>query len=1026
MINTIIKNSIKYRWQVLLLALLITVGGVWSLLTMQVDVLPNVNKPTVAIFTEGEGLAPEEIEQLILTPIESAVSGAPGVERVRGTASFGLAIVQIEFNWNSDIYRSRQIIQERLANVTLPEGAKPVFGPVSSVMGEIMWAGITTDQNLSAMELRSLAEWTVRPVLMRTPGVSDVIIMGGDVKEWQINLRPESLRLADISFEEVANHIQGALRNKGAGILSQDGKEYPLRIIVAPEHITELESLTLGKINNTVVYLKDLAELREAPSPVRGTASIDGQPGVIMRIIKQPESETLTVTKAIDQAMSSLETNLPSGTHIHTDLFRQEWFIHTGLTNVVEALRDGTILVILVLMIFLLNWRTTAITLTAIPLSILMTAIIFRLFDLSVNVMTLGGIAVAVGELVDDAIVDVENVYRRIQEWLHSDKSVPLSEIVFRGSSEVRNSIIYATAIVAIVFLPIFFIPGVEGKLLAPLGLAYIVALISSLLVSLTVTPALCTLLLGRERQKQAGDTQLVLWLKKILTPGINWSINNPKIMIGGFIVSLLVSGVLYITAANEGIPDFNEDAMTINVILPVGTALDLSNAFASQIEQKLMTLSTIQRVSHTTGRAGADPHDSGSNTSEIQVAFKPDNKKSRTATVAEVQGIINSFGDAAAFTVGQPITHRLEELLSGVRAPIVIKIFGDNLEDLRKAAESVEQELIKETGVTNPQIQKNISIPEIRLYPDAARLAYQGLSSGQIAETLEASLLGKNLGQVQLGAEQINVILRANQLSRVSAASLSDSLKTPSGSSFTDIGAIKIEAGKNRLSHEGGKRVLIVSAGFNGKDIIGAVDHVKQRIGSAPLPLGVSLSYEGTYQSQKDNSRRLMYMFVIGLVLIYLLLFHALRSMPLVLQIMINIPTALLGGIIAIRLTSGTISLAHLIGFISLTGIVSRNGIMLVSHCLKLVKETNQPVSKELVIKGTLDRISPVLMTALTAALALIPFLLGADKSGKEILHPLAVVIFGGLISSTIISIFMTPSMFYHFRKHLHRTINN
>lgn len=398
---------------------------------MQVDVLPNVNKPTVAIFTEGEGLAPEEIEQLILTPIESAVSGAPGVERVRGTASFGLAIVQIEFNWNSDIYRSRQIIQERLANVTLPEGAKPVFGPVSSVMGEIMWAGITTDQHLSAMELRSLAEWTVRPVLMRTPGVSDVIIMGGDVKEWQINLRPESLRLADISFEEVANHIQGALRNKGAGILSQDGKEYPLRIIVAPEHITELESLTLGKINNTVVYLKDLAELREAPSPVRGTASIDGQPGVIMRIIKQPESETLTVTKAIDQAMSSLETNLPSGTHIHTDLFRQEWFIHTGLTNVVEALRDGTILVILVLMIFLLNWRTTAITLTAIPLSILMTAIIFRLFDLSVNVMTLGGIAVAVGELVDDAIVDVENVYRRIQEWLHSDKSVPLSEIVF-------------------------------------------------------------------------------------------------------------------------------------------------------------------------------------------------------------------------------------------------------------------------------------------------------------------------------------------------------------------------------------------------------------------------------------------------------------------------------------------------------------------------------------------------------------------------------------------------------------------
>lgn len=1016
MIDKIIEVSIKQRWYVLVLALALAGVGCWSLATMQVDVLPNVNKPTVAIFTEGEGLAPEEIERLILTPIEAAVAGAPGVERVRGTASFGLAIVQTEFSWKSDIYRSRQIIQERLATVTLPKGVKPVFGPVASVMGEIMWAGVTADNNLSAMELRSLAEWTIRPALMRVAGVSEVIIMGGDVKEWQINVRPEQLRQFGLSLEDIANQVEGALSNKGGGILSQGGKEYPLRILVAPASVAELNNLTLGKSAERVIRLSEVAELREGASPIRGTASIDGRPGVILRIIKQPAAETLTVTKAIDETIASLKKSLPAGVDVQTDLFRQEWFIHSGLTNVLDALRDGTILVIVILMIFLFNWRTTTITLVAIPLSILVTAIIFRLFGFSVNVMTLGGIAVAVGELVDDAIVDVENVYRRIGQWRVNGKVAALGEVVFKASSEVRNSIIYATAIVAVVFVPIFFIPGVEGKLLAPLGLAYIVSLTASLLVSLTVTPALCVLLLGSDNKKQHGDTKVVLWLKQVLSPGISWSINNPKIMIVGLVLSLLTGGALYVTAANEGIPNFNEDAMTINVTLPVGTALESSNALAVAIEQKLKTLAEVQRVSHTSGRAGADPHDSGANNSEIQVAFKPDNKKSRFETRAEVQRVIDSFGGTASFTVGQPITHRLEELLSGVRAPIVIKIFGDDLEALRRTAELIEQKLAKEPGVVNPQIQKDIVIPEIHLYPDPVRLAEEGLSSGQAANYLEAALLGENLGQVQLGAEQINVMLRADRSLRENAVGLKDILRTPSGRSFEELGLIKVEAGRNRLSHEGGKRVLIVSANYNGKDIIGAVDHVKEQTEVSPLAKGVTVSFEGTYQSQKDNSRRLSYMFVLGLVMIFLLLFQAFRSVPLVLQIMINIPTALLGGIIAIRLTGGTINLAHLIGFISLAGIVSRNGIMLISHCLKLAKAAGGTVTKDMIVKGTLDRLAPVLMTALTAALALIPFLMGADEPGKEILHPLAVVIFGGLISSTVISIFMTPSMFYRF----------
>ncbi len=1021
MINSIIRIAIKHRWYTLLLTTVVAGVGVWSLATMQVDVLPNINKPTVAIFTEGEGLAPEEIERLILTPIEAAVSGAPGVERVRGTASFGLAIVQTEFNWNSDIYRNRQIIQERLANVSLPNGAKPVFGPVSSVMGEIMWAGVSSTKDLSPMELRSLSEWTIRPALMRTPGVSDVIVMGGDVKEWQINLRPEQLRQAGISLEEVAAQIEGALRNKGGGILSQNGKEYPIRILIAPEDINELNTLSVGENDGRIIRLSDVAELREGPSPVRGSASIDGKPGVILRIIKQPEAETLEVTKAIDTTTESLKQSLPEGTVIYSDLFRQEWFIHSGLKNVIDALRDGTILVIIILMIFLFNLRTTSITLTAIPLSILVTAIIFKAFGFSVNVMTLGGIAVAIGELVDDAIVDVENVYRRIIEWREAGKPIPLSEVVFNGSSEVRNSIIYATAIVAIVFLPIFFIPGVEGRLLAPLGLAYIVSLVASLLVSITVTPALCTLLLGKTSKKHQGDTSSVRWIKKVLTPGIRWSIRNPKIMISGLIIGLLVGTGLYLTSANEGIPPFNEDAMTINVLLPVGTALDSSNAFASAVEQKLLKIPEIQRVSHTTGRAGADPHDSGANASEIQIAFKPNNGKERTELTNEVQEIINSFGETASFTVGQPITHRMEELLSGVRAPVVIKVFGDNLASIRSTAESIQQELVKQPGITNPQVQKDITIPEIHLYPDPVRLSYEGLSSGEVAEYLESGLLGKTLGQVQIESEQIDVVLRADRSVRENAAGLKDAFRTPAGRSFEEVGAVRVEEGRNRLSHEGGKRVLIVSANFNGKDIVGAVDTVKKTIESKQLPTGVTVSFEGTYKSQKENSRRLAYMFMLGMIMISLILYHAFRSFPLVLQILLNIPTALIGGIIAVRLTGGEISLAHLIGFISLAGIVSRNGIMLISHCLKLARESSGSVTEETVIKGTLDRVAPVLMTAFTAALALIPFLIGADEPGKEILHPLAVVIFGGLISSTLISLFMTPSMFYRFSKNIY-----
>lgn len=1020
MLNKIIKGAITHRLATIILSGVVAIVGIWSLATMKVDVLPNVNKPTVAIFAEGEGLAPEEIERLILTPIEAAVAGAPGVERVRGTASFGLSITQVEFNWGSDVYRNRQIIQERLAQVNLPQDVKPVLGPVASVMGEVMWAGLAAPEgDVSGMDLRTLADWTIRPALLRVPGVSDVIVMGGDVREWQINLNAERMRNLGIDIGDIIEQVEGSLKNRGGGILVQDQQEYSIRILVAPNSVEELGEIGIGTFNGQAIRLGDVADVVEGASPVRGSASVDGNAGVIMRIVKQPEAETLDVTAAVDATLESLKGNLPAGIEVYNDLFRQEWFIHAGLSNVVEALRDGTILVVIILMLFLANVRMTAITLTAIPMSILVTAIVFRSFDLSVNVMTLGGIAVAIGELVDDAIVDVENVTHRLREWRANGMQEPLTDVVFRASSEVRNSIVYATILVAIVFLPIFFIPGVEGKLLAPLGAAYLVSLLASLAVSLTLTPALCTYLLGRAKKsgKHESETRFVGWIKRRMAPGIMWSIANPKVMMTGVAATLVIAGGMYALAGKEGIPPFNEGAVTIGVVLPVGTDLETSNTFASSVEEAVSNIEGIQRVSHSTGRAGADPHDSGANTSEIQVAFEPE-VEDRERVLEDIQTVLDNF-PGANFSLGAPITHKMEELLSGVRAPIVVKVFGEDLAALRQTADLVKQALSEQEGVANAQVQREVITPELRVYLNRNRLAEVGISDGEVAEELEEGLLGVSLGQVRIDAAQVDVVARYDVATRGNAQALSDlPLPFEEAESLGAAAEIRLEGGRNRLSHEGGQRVLVVSANYQGGDIVGAVEAAKQSIESQELPENVTLSFEGTYKSQKENSKRLAVLFVVGLVLIFGVLYHAFKSLPIVGQIMINIPTAFIGGMIGIWLTGGQISLAHLIGFISLAGIVSRNGIMLISHCLHLVRKEGLPFTQETVLKGTLDRVVPVLMTALTALLALIPFILAAEEPGKEMLHPLAVVIFGGLTSSTIISLFLTPSLFYRFGK--------
>lgn len=1015
----------SHKIAVIILSLGIVIGGLWSLATMKIDVLPDVNKPTVAIFAESEGLASEEVEKLVVNPIELAVAGAPGIESVRSSSLYGLGLVNVQFAWGTDIYRNRQIIQERIAQVNLPSNIRPVLGPTTSVMGEIVWAGLVAkDDAVSPMQLRTLADWTVRPALLKIQGVANVLVMGGDIKEWQINVDAQKLRRYGLTLQDVMMAMKESSRNRGGSILNQGDKEFPVRILVLPSDVKMFESIVIGRAGGmedakgTIVRLGDVAQAEERPGIARGTAGIDGERGVVMRIVTQPGAETLKVTKAIDEVLSDLSKTLPKGVEVRNDLMRQEWFIHAGLKNVTEALRDGMIILVIILMLFLMNMRITFITLTAIPLSIFATLIIFKFFGFSVNVMTLGGLAVAIGELVDDAIVGVEHVYRKLREIPSDAVQKNADGVIARASSEVRNSIVYATILVVVAFMPIFFIPGVEGRILSPLGLAYVVSLIASMIVSLTVTPVLCSYFLISSKSIAHGvDTRFVVWIKKSILPALRWSIDNPKALMAGVAVSLAVSGLLYITAGKEGIPPFNEQSATMMVLLPEGTNLEATNRFVTQLENDLKHIKGVLRVSHTTGRSAIDSHGGGANSSEMQVVFQPGIEMEKEKMFAEIQKVFDRY-PGPDYSLGQPITHRLEELISGVRAPIVIKVFGENTADMQSVAEKVRNELQKEKGVTNARVAKDIMIPELHIYPLADRLAQYGLSPGMVAEELEEGLMGMPIEYIPHGIERIPLVMRYDLASRGSLQAMSDlplpfeGVESLSGSAAE----VRVEPGRNRYSHENTRRVLVVSANYQGNNVVGAVENVKKKLNATQLPSGTMLSYEGTYKSQRENSQRLMILFVIGLILIFSVLYQSFRSAPIVAQVMASIPTVFIGSLVGIAVTGNTISLAHMIGFVSLTGIVSRNGILLISRCISSIQEDGMPFSKDTIIQATLERVTPVLMTSSVTALALLPLLLSPGAPGKEMLSPLAIVIFGGLVSSTVISLFLTPSLFYLF----------
>ncbi|MBI5138879.1 MAG: efflux RND transporter permease subunit [Candidatus Vogelbacteria bacterium] len=1022
MFNKIISWSLGNKITVLVVAGIMIVAGVWSISTMKVDILPDINKPTVTIFAESPGMAAEEIERTVLNPIEAVLLGAPGIERLTGNASYSQATVNMEFAWGSDTLRNRQIVQERLAQAILPQGVKPTLGPSTSLLGEIMWVGINSkDQKTSPMELRTLADWTIRPALLKTPGIANVLVMGGDVREWQINVNADRLKRYEIMFDDIRSGIEGVLVNRSGGVVNENEKEYAIRILTAPTTVTDLQNIAIGRnpMDGRPIRLGDVAQVIEGPSPIRGSGAIDGKPGVILRIIRQPDAQTINVTDAINTTFNSLAPSLPSDVKLHSNLFRQESFIRAGLGNVEDALRDGTLLVILILIIFLMNVRTTAITLTAIPLSILATTIIFRAFDLSINVMTLGGIAVAVGELVDDAIVDVENIFHRLRVWIGTGKKENREDVVLLASKEVRNSIVYATVLVAVVFVPIFFLPGIEGKLIIALGTAYLVSLFASMFVSLTVTPVLSALLLNDKSLKgHEKETKLVQKIKAKITPWIYSCISNTKTIVTVVVAAFVVTVGMYMFAGKEGIPAFNEGSMVAMVYLPPGTALATTNEYVARLETALLEVDGVRVVSNIAGRAPADPHGGSANSSEVQIGIKPGFENEREKIMKDLQAVLDRFG-GADFSLGQPITHRVEMLLSGVRAPIVVKVFGDDPASMEEAAKKVVAELKKQAGISNARIQQNTVVPEFRIYVDQNRLAEYGLSSGKVSNDIEMGLMGDKLGQVRLGPASVNVVTYFDPESKGNIESLRDlALPFMGAASLGSVGDVRIEGGRNSLDHEGGKRVLIVSANYQGKDVVGAVGAAKSAVEKEKLPVGVTLSFEGNYKSQKESSARLALVSVLGIVMIFGVLYHAFRSVPIVLLVMTNIPTVLIGGMIGIWITGGSINLAHMVGFISLAGIVSRNGIMLIGRGLTLVQKEGMMFTPETIVQATLDRVVPVLMTSLVTALALIPLMIGGGEPGKEMLYPLSVVIFGGLISSTVISLFLTPALFYRFGK--------
>jgi len=1019
------------------MAALLMVYGVFTLVNLPVDVLPDLNRPRVTIFLEANGMAPEEVESQVNLPVETQLNGEPGVEVVRSVASPGLGMVFVEFDWNTDVYRARQLTAEKLQNIQLPKGITPVMGPISSIMGQIMMVAVTSDTT-SPADLRTLADFTIRRRLMSVKGVSQVIPIGGERMQYQVLISSEKLRQYNLAIDDIDNALQLTNQNTTGGFVDNKGSETLIRNIGRANTLDDLANTVVSNRNASPILLKQVAEVKFGGPIKRGDGSFNGKPAVILSIEKQPGSSTIDVTNEALNAIEEIKASLPEDIHINTDVFQQKSFIVNSLTNVEEALRDGFILVIIILFLFLLNFRTTIITLTAIPLSLIITAIVFKFFDISINTLTLGGLAIAIGELVDDAIVDVENVYRRLKEnWL-SEKPKPLLKIIYDASSEVRNSIVYATIIVVLVFIPLFYLQGIEGRIFAPLGIAYITSIVASLVVSLTVTPVLCSYLLEKKnhlhhinlafwkRKKEKAsidavhepDSALVRWLKKQDVRLLHFGLKRPKAITGVAIVLIIASISIIPFFGTEFLPPFNEGSFTVNVLAPAGTSLEESNKLGTIAEQQILKIPEVALTSRRTGRAELDEHAEPPSYSEIDVALKPGGR-SRAKVLEDIRNNL-SILKGTTVNIGQPISHRLDHLLSGVRAQVAVKIFGNDLLTLRSNAEQLKSIISNVPGVVDAQIENQVMVPQLMIKLDRMAVQRYGLQVGNVADELEIFYNGKVVSQIIDGQKSFDIVLRTDDSTRKNIEAIRNTQIAASDGSLIplqQIAKIELENSINAVNHENTQRRIVVSANVQGRDLGSTVKEMQETAKKElPLQEGYYLQWGGQFESQQSASKLITILSIFSVAGIFLVLYSHFKSSRIALQIMLNIPLALIGSVIAVMLTGGVFSIATMVGFITLTGIASRNGIMMISHYIHLVQHEGEVFGDKMIIRGSLERLVPVLMTALVAAFALIPLTLDATAPGKEILYPVATVILGGLVSSTLLDMIVTPVVFKLF----------
>jgi CzcA family heavy metal efflux pump len=1018
MLNKLIQFSLHNRLFVVAFAALIMVYGVITIINLPVDVLPDLNRPRVTIFLESNGLAPEEIETQVILPVETSLNGAPGVEVVRSSAAIGIGMVFVEFDWKTDVYRARQLVAEKLQTVQLPNGITSVMGPISSVMGQIMLIGVSSDTT-SPADLRTLADFTIRRRLMSIKGVSQVIPIGGERKQYQVLVSSDKLRQFNLSLDDVDNALQLTNQNTTGNFFNRFGSEVLIRNVGRANTLADLAQTVVGNKDGLPVILSQVADVRFGSALKRGDASINAKPAVILTVEKQPGANTVQLTDEVEKALLELQATLPKDVKLNPRIFQQKNFIVNSLKNVEEALRDGFILVVIILFLFLLNFRTTIITLTAIPLSLVISAIVFKAFDISINTLTLGGLAIAIGELVDDAIVDVENVFRRLKENSLSPTPQPILQVIYHASSEVRNSIVYATIIVVLVFLPLFYMQGIEGKIFAPLGIAYITSIIASLVVSLTLTPALCSYFLTNIKTHEEKDSVLVRFLKRQDTKILHWGLGRPKFIIGVAMILIVAAAGIVPFFGTEFLPPFNEGSFTVNFSTPAGTSLEESNRIGTMGEKLMLRVPEVEYVSRRTGRAELDEHVEPVSNSEIEVELKPNNKRTRDEILADIRKELTIL-KGVSVNVGQPISHRLDHLLSGVRSQVAIKLFGPDLNDLRLNAGKIKQVVSSVQGAVDVQIEKQVLVPQLLIKVNREALQRYGIQAGKVSEILETFYNGKVEGQILDGQKTFDILLRTTDEERSNIDKIRNTqVSTANGNTIPlyQIASIESTNAINSIYHENTQRRIVISCNVQGRDLGSTVKEIQEKIGKeVKLPSGFYIQYGGQFESQQEASKLIGLLSIFALAGIFLVLYSHFKSSRIVLQIMLNVPLALIGSVVAVILTGGTFSIATLVGFITLTGIASRNGIMMISHYIHLIEQEGETFSAHMIIRGSLERLVPVLMTALVAALALIPLTLDAQASGKEILYPVATVILGGLISSTLLDMIVTPVVFYQF----------